>query len=50
MRLIVLLKVRGTGAIAIIRTWVYKSMIMTRLIAKVPFPARAQVCMFLRCL
>ncbi len=27
-----------------------KSMMMTQLIAKVPFPARAQVCVFLRCL
>jgi hypothetical protein len=40
----------GEGATSIIRTWVLKSMMMTRLIAKVPFPARAQVCVFLRCL
>ncbi len=40
----------GEGAIAIIRTWVSKSMVMTQLIAQVPFPAHAQVCVFLRCL
>jgi hypothetical protein len=48
-RLIARAQGTGEGAIAMIRTWVSKSTMMTRLRAKVPFPVRAQVCVFLSC-